>query len=127
MKSKIIFLETIKNLKLYERQQKDPIQTAREIYNVKGEEYTIRTIFIVLSYFGHYILNKKANIEDFKWYFKLLEEAFKLIEANEAAYWATEDFDKCLDSWQRYWEEKNKEKAKINISLQIKVKQNPDY
>ena len=78
-----------------------------------------------MSHLGSDILKKMHNInEEFKWYFKFLEEAFKLVGAKESAYWLREDFAKCLESWSIYCDEKNKGKPRRTISMQCKVSKN---
>ena len=120
----LFYIKIIEILKKYEAEQKNPIETARKIYKTKGEVHIISAIFILNSHFFKNILNKKYNQENFEWYFNFLEEAYKLIGADECAYWARKDFKKCLNSWIKYGKERNKGKPQLVLKLEYKISNN---
>ena len=114
-------LEAIEELKKYEvEQKKQPAEAAREIYNDKGEMGLINIFSRLISYYIGGKLQKRYEIGDFEWCLDFIEESFKILGAEEAAYWVKKDREKWIHSWlTKYWPEiaKRNQVPKVDIQL----------
>ena len=114
-----LHLETIEKLKKYEvEQKKSPAEVAKEIYKNKGEPGLISIFSTLITYYIAGKLQKRYDIGDFEWCLDFIEESFKILGAEEAAYLVKKDQEKWIHSWLgKYWPEV----AKRNNIPEVKV------
>jgi len=101
------YFKVIEELRKSEvEQKKEPGEVAQEIYNDRGEVGLVDIISKVISYYIAGKLQKRYDIGDFEWCLDFIEESFKILGAEEAAYLVKKDQEKWIHSWfGKYWTE----------------------